>query len=71
MKPEKSLRNQKLSTKAAMDIANLYSHLTSEAQHYQELQRTQWADKAVSRWPLLGEVHDSIHSPREAGRNEK
>lgn len=53
-----------------MDISSLYSHLTADAQHYQELHRSESAAQATDRWPLLKEARPTLHGLREQDRRE-
>lgn len=64
------MRNRDLSIQAAMDITSLYSHLSTDARRYQELQRTESAIKATARWPLLKEARNTLHGMREQDRHE-
>ena len=43
-------------TNTMSDVAELYARLPSDTQQYHELQRSQGANSAASRWPLLHEV---------------
>ncbi|MHB9118814.1 MAG: BcsR/BcsP family cellulose biosynthesis protein [Burkholderiales bacterium] len=65
------MKNRLPSMNVAMDITSLYSRLMPEAQQYQELQRTQWAGKSVSRWALLREIHDNGKGLLEQGSAEE
>lgn len=64
------MKNRLPSLNVSMDISNLYSQLTSEAKHYQEVQRTQWANKTVSCWPLLREIRIDSNGDHECNSAE-
>lgn len=46
-------------TGTVSDVAELFSRLPSDTHQYHELQRSQGANSAATRWPLLHEVRSA------------